>query len=147
MSDERLRRAAVALERSVAELDPRRRLAELGRRHRRRRLTNLAMAVVAFAAGLGGVVAAVQWRSGPEPAGPAAAPPARVVASLPVPGTPVAVAVGAGGVWVLSPPDNTVTRIDPATNRRVATVRSAARRPAWPWPPGRSGSPTGSTTP
>jgi hypothetical protein len=39
MTDERLRRAAVALERSVAELDPQRRLVELGRRHRRRRLT------------------------------------------------------------------------------------------------------------
>ena len=62
MTDERLRVAAVALERSVAELDPQRRLLEAGRRHRRRRLTHLATAVVAFAAVLGGLVAVVQWR-------------------------------------------------------------------------------------
>jgi YVTN family beta-propeller protein len=122
MTDERLRRAAVALERSVGELDAQRRLAELGRRHRRRRLTHLATAVVAFAAVLGGLVAAVQWRSGPEPARPAAAPPARVVASLPVPGTPVAAAVGAGGVWVAAVDANRVVRLDPATGQVLARM-------------------------
>jgi virginiamycin B lyase len=122
MTDERLRRAAVALERSVAELDAQRRLVELGHRHRRRRLTHLATAVVAFAAVLGGLVAAVQWRSGPEPARPAAAPPARVVASLPVPGTPVAAAVGAGGVWVAAVDADRVVRLDPATGQVLARV-------------------------
>jgi len=32
------------------------------------------------------------------------------------------VAVTPDAIWVLSPPDNSVSRIDPATNRRVATV-------------------------
>lgn len=41
---------------------------------------------------------------------------------MPVPTGPARVAVTPDAVWVLSPPDNTVSRIDPATNRRVATV-------------------------
>ena len=123
MTDERLHRAAVALERSVAELDVQRRLEELGRRHRRRRLTSLAMALVVSTAVLGGAVAAVRRGRGPEPAaGPTAAPPARVVATLPLPGTPVAVAVGAGGVWVVAADRNQVVRLDPGTGRVVATV-------------------------
>jgi virginiamycin B lyase len=32
------------------------------------------------------------------------------------------VAVTRDAVWVLSPPDNSISRIDPATNRRVATI-------------------------
>jgi hypothetical protein len=131
MTDERLRRAAVGLERSVAELDPQRRLVELGRRHRRRRLTHLATAVVAFAAVLGGLVAAVQWRSGPEPVRPAAAPPARVVATLPVPGTPVAAAVGAGGVWVAATDANQVVRLDPRPARCWRACRCRPARPGW----------------
>jgi streptogramin lyase len=123
MTDERLHRAAVALERSVAELDVQRRLEELGRRHRHRRLTSLAMALVVSTAVLGGAVAAVQRGRGPEPAaGPTAAPPARVVATLPLPGTPVAVAVGAGGVWAVAADRNQVVRLDPGTGRVVATV-------------------------
>lgn len=123
MTDERLRRAAVALEHSVADLDVQRRLGELGRRHRRRRLTSLAVAVVMFGAVLGGVVAAVQRGRGPEPAaGPAASPPARVVATVPVSGTPVAAAVGAGGVWVAAGDANRVVRLDPGSGRIVATV-------------------------
>jgi YVTN family beta-propeller protein len=34
----------------------------------------------------------------------------------------MAVAVGAGGVWVTNYDDDTVSRVDPATNEVVATI-------------------------
>jgi YVTN family beta-propeller protein len=46
----------------------------------------------------------------------------RVVADIPVGATPVAVAVGAGGVWVANADDGTVTRLDPKTRKVVATI-------------------------
>jgi YVTN family beta-propeller protein len=39
----------------------------------------------------------------------------RVVAEIPVGATPTAVAVGAGGVWVLNADDQTISRVDPKT--------------------------------
>jgi YVTN family beta-propeller protein len=46
----------------------------------------------------------------------------RVVADIPVGSSPVAVAVGAGGVWVANADDGTVTRLDPKTRTVVATI-------------------------
>ena len=45
-----------------------------------------------------------------------------VVADVPVGTRPLAVAVGAGGVWVANADDGTVTRIDPKTRKVVATI-------------------------
>ncbi len=49
----------------------------------------------------------------------------RVAATIPLGFAPKAVAAGEGGVWVTSLLGDTVSRIDPATNRIVATIRSA----------------------
>jgi YVTN family beta-propeller protein len=46
----------------------------------------------------------------------------RVVADIAVGASPVAVAVGAGGVWVANADDGTVTRLDPKTRKVVATI-------------------------
>jgi YVTN family beta-propeller protein len=46
----------------------------------------------------------------------------RVVADIPLGSSPVAVAVGAGGVWVANANDGTVTRLDPTTRKVVATI-------------------------
>jgi YVTN family beta-propeller protein len=170
MLEERLQRATEALERSVAEVDAAQRLQALGWRRRRQRATTAALAWVAAAAVLAGVVFAVGIARRPDPQpGPPARPdptaPARVVESLRLFGDPVAMAVQAedvwvaGGnptwvtrwvtptnpmtretptialpaaptrlaaaedaVWVLTPADNRVVRIDPATNDGVATT-------------------------
>jgi virginiamycin B lyase len=166
MLEERLQRAAGALERSVAEVDAVERLAALERRRRRQRTTTAALALVLTAAVLSGAVFAVGIVRGPDRRpGPSARPdpaaPVRVVATFPLFGDPVAMAVRAGeawvagdnpawvtrrdsasgeistialpaaptrlavtedAVWVLTPPDNSVSRIDPATNRVVATI-------------------------
>ncbi len=47
---------------------------------------------------------------------------AKVVATLPLPFIPMAIAAGAGGVWVTSLLDDMVSRIDPATNRITETI-------------------------
>ena len=170
MLEERLQRATEALERGVAEVDAAQRLQALGRRRRRQRATIAALAWVAAAAVLAGVVFAVGIARRPDPQpGPPARPdptaPARVVESLRLFGDPVAMAVQGGGrlggrrhptwvtrwvtptnpmtretptialpaaptrlaaaedaVWVLTPADNRVVRIDPATNDVVATT-------------------------
>ena len=46
----------------------------------------------------------------------------RVVASIPVGSKPVALAVGAGGVWVGDARDGTITRVDPETRKVVKTI-------------------------
>src|SRR6185503_7832943 len=46
----------------------------------------------------------------------------RVVASIPVGSKPVALAVGAGGVWVGDARDVTITRVDPETRKVVKTI-------------------------
>jgi YVTN family beta-propeller protein len=168
MLEERLARAAGALERSVAEVDTARRLQELGRRGRRQRTTTAVLALILTAALLAGVVFAVGIARRPDPppvVGPDPTAPARVVESFRLFGDPVAMAVRNGDVWVagdnptwvtrwvtptnpmtretptialtaaptrltvtedaawvLTPADNRVVRIDPATNRVVATV-------------------------
>src|SRR5829696_9597164 len=122
MLEQRLRSAAGSLERSVAGLDATERLGELAVR-RRRRTTGAVLAVVLAAAVLGGVALAVQHARGPERvAGPVTAAPARVVATVPVPGTPVAVAIGHGAVWTVAADANQVVRVDPASGRITARV-------------------------
>ena len=170
MLEERLQRAAGALERSVAEVDAAARLQALGRRRHRQRTTTTAVALIVTAAVLAGVVfgVGIARRSHP-PAVPVVGPdptaPARVVESLRLFGDPVAMAVRADdvwvagdhptwvtrwvtptnpmtretptialpaaptrlvvaedAVWVLTPADNRVVRIDPATNEVVATI-------------------------
>jgi DNA-binding SARP family transcriptional activator/ABC-type branched-subunit amino acid transport system substrate-binding protein/streptogramin lyase len=49
----------------------------------------------------------------------------RIVAAVPLGGTPTSVAVGAGAVWALNADDQTLARIDPQTER-VRTVGIAA---------------------
>ena len=170
MLEERLRRAAGALERSVAEVDAIERLQALDRRRRRQRTTTTVLTLIVAAAVLAGAVFAVgiARRIDPQP-GPPARPdptaPARVVGTLRGFGDPVAMAVRAGdvwvagdnprwvirfvtptnpatqeiptialpaaptrlavtedAVWVLTPGDTSVSRIDPATNQVVATI-------------------------
>jgi YVTN family beta-propeller protein len=168
MLEERLARAAGALERSVAEVDAAQRLQALGRRRRRQQIATAVLAVVVTAAVLAGAVVAVgiARRADPPPAvGPDPTAPARVVETLRLFGDPVAMAVRGGdvwvagdnptwvtrwvtptnpmtretptialpaaptrlavtedAVWVLTPADNSLVRIDPATNQVVATI-------------------------
>jgi virginiamycin B lyase len=124
MLEERLRSAAGSLERSVAGVDATERLGELAVRRRRQQRASAVLAVVVAAAVLGGVAVAVERARGPERvAGPATAAPARVVATVPVPGTPVAVAVGDGAVWTVAADSNQVVRVDPASGRITARIR------------------------
>jgi YVTN family beta-propeller protein len=168
MVEERLARAAGALERSVAEVDAAERLQDLGRRRRRQRATTTVLAWVVAAAVLGGAVFAVGIARRPDPppaVGPDPRAPARVAATFDLFGDPVAMAVRDGdvwvagdnptwvtrwvtptnlmtrktptialaaaptrlaatedAVWVLTPADNNVVRIDPATNQVVTTI-------------------------
>ena len=48
------------------------------------------------------------------------------VTSIPLDGPPVALAVGAGGVWVASASRAEVLRIDPRANRVVARIPTGA---------------------
>src|SRR5918993_5843856 len=66
MLEERLQRAAGALERSVAEVDAAERLQALERRRRRQRTTTTALALVLTAAVLSGAVFAVGIVRGPD---------------------------------------------------------------------------------
>jgi virginiamycin B lyase len=168
MLEERLERAAEALERSVAEVDAAARFQALGRRRRRQQTVTTALALVLGAAVLAGAVLAVgiARRADPPPAvGPDPTAPARVAETLRLFGDPVAMAVrgsdvwvagnnpswvtrwvtptnpmtretptmalaaaptrlaaAADAVWVLTPADNSLVRIDPATNQVVATI-------------------------
>jgi DNA-binding SARP family transcriptional activator/DNA-binding beta-propeller fold protein YncE len=46
----------------------------------------------------------------------------RIEADVPIGGRPVAIAVGAGGVWVANADDQTIQRIDPSTRKVVETI-------------------------
>jgi YVTN family beta-propeller protein len=98
------------------------------RARQRRRSTlaaTLAMAVVLAA---GGVV----WRNlaveqppvGPRPR-PVPVLPRHAQARIPVVGGPVSLAVAEGSVWVANQEAGTVSRIDPASNRVVETIKAA----------------------
>ncbi len=96
-----------------------------GRRHRIAAGAAL-VAIAAAAASLGYVLVA------DEPAASVAATPPtlgvidpatnRVIASIPVGSKPVAIAAGAGGVWVGDARDGTITRVDPETRKVVKTI-------------------------
>jgi DNA-binding SARP family transcriptional activator len=96
-----------------------------------RRLRHPLAAAALGLAILGGAAAAVALTGGGK-AAPIVVPP-NSVAMIDVGGTrvesyvrvgrrPVAVAVGAGGVWVANAADGTVTRLDPATGKHVRTI-------------------------
>jgi YVTN family beta-propeller protein len=128
MSEERLRSAAEALQRSVAEVDVMERLAQLEGRRRRYRVASAATAILLVAA-VSGAVAVVARQARPDPVtvpttiATAAAPAGTVVATIPV-RAPSGVAVGGGAVWVTAGgyQDTRVLRIDPASNRVVASI-------------------------
>jgi YVTN family beta-propeller protein len=130
MSEERLRSAAAALRRSVAEVDVMERLERLEGRRRRYRATSVAVAVLLVAAVTGGVVVAARQAGRPEPVtrptttAPALAPAGTVVATIPVQGGPSGVAVGKDAVWVATwgAERSRVVRINPASNRVVASI-------------------------
>jgi virginiamycin B lyase len=165
--EDRLQRAAGALERSVAQIDALERLQQLEQRRRRQRATTAALAWVVAAAVLVGAVLAVGIARSPDPppARPDPTAPARVAAtfaqfgdpvamalqaddvwvagnnptwvtrwvtptdpmtratpSIALPAAPTRLAVTEDAVWVLTPSDGSIARIDPATNDVVATI-------------------------
>jgi len=132
MLEERLARAAEALERSVAEVDPVQRLQDLGRRRRREQTVTTVLALAVAAAVLGGAVVAVGIvrRSGPQPAtGSTPTAPARVGATFPLGGNPMAMAVREADLWVVqnNPPwvNHWVTPTNPMT-RESPTIALTA---------------------
>jgi YVTN family beta-propeller protein len=168
MLEDRLTRAAGALERSVTEVDAAERFQDLGRRRRRQQAATTALALALAAAVLAGAVVAVGIARRPDPppvVGPDPTAPARVIERFRLFGDPAAMAVrgpdlwvadnnpswvirwvtptnpmtrqtptialaaaptrlaaAADAVWVLTPADNNLVRIDPATNQVVATI-------------------------
>jgi DNA-binding beta-propeller fold protein YncE len=114
--DAQARRAAAALHDSAEAVDPFGRLRDLGALERRRARTQVALAFVLLVA----LVAAgllVGRRNDLEVVGPV---PSR--ATIPVGRQPTTVVIGQGAVWVANKLDNSVSRIDPQTNRVVATL-------------------------
>jgi virginiamycin B lyase len=128
MSEARLRSAAEALRRSVAEVDVMERLEQLEGRRRRYRATSVALAILVVAAVTGTVALVAARRQQPAigPTTTAAVPvtAGTVVATIPVQGGPSGVAVGDGAVWVATrgADRGRVVRIDPAGNKVAASV-------------------------
>lgn len=118
--DARARRAAEAARTSVDRLPPPPAIGNLVARRRRRAAAanTLALALVVAVVG-------VAWRAlptgGREPAAPGLLG-GPVQAAIRVGKAPGAVLVAEGSVWVANSGDGTVSRIDPATNRVVATI-------------------------
>ena len=143
MLEERLTRAAGALERSVAEVDAAERLQALGRRRRQRQITTTVLAWVVAAAVLAGAVVAVGIARRPDPppaVGPDPTAPARVVGTLRMFGDPMAMAVRAGDLWVAGDNPRWVIRFVAPTNPATQEIpsRGSTRRPTRWWPPSRS---------
>jgi DNA-binding SARP family transcriptional activator len=126
------------LEKSILEHDPalappaappRREPTPEERRLRVRGRSRLAILIGALL--LGGAVAGliVAVTGGPdavtvEPNSVAVVSPdtGQVLADVPIGGRPVAIAVGAGGVWVVNADNQTLVRIDPKSRKVVATI-------------------------
>jgi DNA-binding SARP family transcriptional activator len=96
-----------------------------------RRRGRAAVAVAALVVAGGATAAALSFSGRSTPADVPVAPNSlafvetasnRVSADVPVGDGPVAVAVGAGAVWVANANDETVSRIDPNTKREVARI-------------------------
>ena len=130
MSEQRLRSAAEALRRSVAEVDVMARLEQLEGRRRRYRATSVTLAILLVAA-VTGTVALVAMRSdrqqpaiGPTTTAAVPVTAGTVATTIPVQGGPSGVAVGDGAVWVATSGADRgrVVRIDPAGNKAVASV-------------------------
>ena len=62
--------------------------------------------------------------------------------TIPVGRSPAGVAVGAGSVWVANSGDGTVTRIDPTTDKSIATIAVGGSPQAITSPTGERGSPS-----
>jgi YVTN family beta-propeller protein len=113
--DAQARRAAAALHDSADAVDPFGRLRDLGALERRRAR---AQVVLAFVLLVGLVVAGLLVGRRDLPVvGPL---PSR--ATIHVGRQPTTVVIGQGAVWVANKLDNSVSRIDPQTNRVVATI-------------------------
>jgi YVTN family beta-propeller protein len=113
--DAHARRAAAALHDSADAVDPFGRLRDLSALERRRARTQVALAFVLL---VGLVVAGLLVGRRDLPVvGPL---PSR--ATIPVGRQPTTVVMGQGAVWVANKLDNSVSRIDPKTNRVVATI-------------------------
>jgi YVTN family beta-propeller protein len=113
--DAHARRAATALHDSADAVDPVGRLRDLGALERRRAGTQVALAFVLL---LGLVVAGLLVGRRDLPVvGPL---PSR--ATIQVGRQPTTVVIGQGAAWVANKLDNSVSRIDPQTNRVVATI-------------------------
>jgi YVTN family beta-propeller protein len=116
--DAHARRAAAALHDSAETVDPFGRLGDLQQVARRRAQ---AQVVLAFVLLLALVVAGVlAGRRDAPVVGPL---PSR--ATIPVGRQPTTVVIGQGAVWVANKLDNSLSRIDPQTNRVVATVAAS----------------------
>jgi virginiamycin B lyase len=113
--DPRAARAASALHLSAEGIDPYGRLHDLRRLERRR---SRAQVVAAFALLVALVAAGLLARRYDPPA----VGPLPSLATIPVGRQPTGAAVGHGAVWVVNQEGGTVSRIDPASNRVVATV-------------------------
>ncbi len=127
--DPRARLAAEALREAVRGVTPRLSPDQLIRRHQRARTYRLAAAASLIVVSKGAVV----WRAAviqkmPEPGRRPSVSDVIVLG-----GSPGAVAVGAGAVWVANAADNSVSRIDPATNTEVATIRVTERPTGTPF--------------
>jgi YVTN family beta-propeller protein len=114
--DAQARRAAAALHDSAETVDPFGRLRDLGALERRRARTQVALAFVLLV-GLVVVAGLLVGRRDLPVVGPV---PSR--ATIPVGRQPTTVVIGQGAVWVANRLDNSVSRIDPKTNRVVATI-------------------------
>jgi hypothetical protein len=126
------------LEKAILEHDPTLAAPALPRRpepvleqRRRRRLGRSQWAIVIgailLAGSVAGIVIAVSGGSEAVVVAPnsvAVVDPktGRVVADVPIGGRPVAIAIGAGGVWVANADDQTIVRIDPKTKKVVKTI-------------------------
>jgi YVTN family beta-propeller protein len=123
--DARAHRAAQAVRNNADRLRPPPALGVLVAR-RRRRAAAVNVLAVALIVAVGGVT---WWRFLPtgSPQPTATGLPRHVQAAIRVGEAPGAVAVEGSSVWVANSGDSTVSRIDPATNKVIATIKVGGR--------------------